>query len=91
MIGVNTDEMNIGLARLALRHKADQKGDDPAMFFDREAGILKMREEQPGQQPGHLAVAPPLVDDGDDRRMIVLADWANVHRRCLLGAPWRSR
>ena len=90
LIGVDADEVNIGLTRMRLRHKADQECDDLIVFFDREAGILKMREEQPGQQPGHLPTAPPLVDDCDNRRVIALADWAYVHWRCLLNQELRG-
>src|SRR5579859_3054831 len=71
VIGVSSHSMNVGVGRIGLRTKSNQKPLDGSVLFQHKTGGPKMLKKDSQQDPCHRASSPPLIGDTNNRRVIV--------------------
>ena len=71
VLGGDADEVDVRRPGLVRRKEADEEAGQGAVFrVGHQAGRGEVVEEEPRQQVGHRASAPPVVDDRDDPAVV---------------------
>ncbi len=70
-VWMDADKVNIGLGRGWLRPETHKKPLNLCMLLDHKARRLKMLKKEAMEHPCHGAASPPVIDDLDNRVVIL--------------------
>lgn len=82
MIGMNAHKLDVRLLGIGLGDKTSQKADNRAALCDGKTRFAKVNKKYPWQQAGYVPAAPPIINDRNNRLVVVFLQMPDVHN-CL--------